>query len=98
MFLRFIAASLAFLTFAYADTLILKSGSTIQGNYAGGDTRHVKIVVGDHVETYTLDEVSRLEFGSGASRTYSATPPPLPPPSPEPATRTERRYSETPPP
>ena len=49
MFVRLALASLAFLTFAYADTLILKSGATIQGNYAGGDTRHVKIVVGDHI-------------------------------------------------
>jgi hypothetical protein len=96
MFLRVIAASLAFLTFAYADTLILKSGATVQGNYAGGDTRHVKIVVGDHVETYALDEVSRLEFGGGASRSYSATP--ATSSVSEPPVRTERRYAETPPP
>lgn len=91
MLLRTTAVSLAFLTFACADTLILKSGATIQGNYAGGDTRHVKIVVGDHVETYGLDEVSKLEFGSGASRSYSGSTA-----APDSGLRTERRYTETP--
>ena len=89
MFLRLAAASAAFMAFGLADTLILKSGTTIQGNYAGGDTRHVKIVVGDHVESYSLDEVSRLEFGGG-SQAYQRTSD-LPP-------RTEGRYVETPPP
>ncbi|MGH9648499.1 MAG: hypothetical protein ACRD4E_16975 [Bryobacteraceae bacterium] len=77
----------------FADTLILRSGASVQGNYAGGDTRHVKMVVGDHVESYPLDEVARLEFGSdhprasnSADRQYDAppaTPPPVstPPPS-----------------
>lgn len=101
MFPRVIAASLAVVALACADTLILKSGATVQGNYAGGDTRHVKIVVGDHVETYALDEVSRLEFGGGSSRSSSAAPynaaSQTPPPS-EPPLRSERRYSEAPPP
>lgn len=94
MLSRVVAASFAFLTFAYADTLTLKSGATVQGNYAGGDTRHVKIVVGDHVETYALDEVSRLEFGSGPSRSYSSSPSPAASAAPP---RSEPRYSEAPP-
>jgi hypothetical protein len=95
MVLRLATASLAFLTFALADTLILKSGATIQGNYAGGDTRHVKIVVGDHVETYSLDEVSRLEFGGGGAKSYNPAPAATPS---EPGLRSERRYTEPPPP
>ncbi|MGI8744970.1 MAG: hypothetical protein ACR2NN_20850 [Bryobacteraceae bacterium] len=99
MFLRLTAACFALMTFGFADTLVLKSGTTIQGNYAGGDTRHVKIVVGDHVETYSLDEVARLEFhGNARTETrYTETPPP-PPPATQPDYRTERRYEETPPP
>lgn len=91
MFFRIAAASAALMTFGFADTLILKSGTTIQGNYAGGDTRHVKIVVGDHVESYSLDEVSRMEFGGGAQGYQRSAPPP------EPAIRTEGRYTEPPP-
>ena len=110
MFLRIAAASAALITFGFADTLILKSGATIQGNYAGGDTRHVKIVVGDHVESYALDEVSRLEFGA-AGQAYQRTsdlpartegryaePPPPPSTSSDSGFRTERRYPEPPPP
>jgi hypothetical protein len=94
MTVRLAVIVLAFLTLTYADTLILKSGATIQGNYAGGDTRHVKIVVGDHVETYALEEVSRLEFGGGAPKNYNAATPSIA----EPAIKTERRYAETQPP
>lgn len=99
MFLRSTAAFLAVMAFGFADTLVLKSGATIQGNYAGGDTRHVKIVVGDHVETYALDEVARLEF-HGNARASEAPPPRSLDARAEPRydTRAEPRYSETPPP
>ncbi len=92
MFLRIAAASAALMSLGWADTLILKSGTTIQGNYAGGDTRHIKIVVGDHVESYSLDEVSRLELGGGGQG-YERNAVPS-----DPAIRTEGRYVETPPP
>ena len=92
MFLRIAAASAALMTIGFADTLILKSGTTIQGNYAGGDTRHVKIVVGDHVESYALDEVSRFEFGGGAQG-YQRNEPPT-----NPANRADGHYTEAPPP
>lgn len=98
MFFRIVAASAALMTFGFADTLILRSGTTIQGNYAGGDTRHVKIVVGDHVESYSLDEVSRMEFGGGAQGYQRSAPPPEPNTSPDAGFRTERKYVETPPP
>ncbi len=114
MFLRIAAIAAAVITFGFADTLILKSGTTIQGNYAGGDTRHIKIVVGDHVESYSLDEVSRLEFGGAAQGfersavpsdpairgegRYVETPPPPPGNSSDSGFRTERKYVEAPPP
>src|ERR1700694_4859261 len=94
MLFRVALAIAAFVTFACADTLVLRSGATVRGNYAGGDTRHVKIVVGDHVETYALDEVSRLEFGGGAPKNYNAATPSIA----EPVIKTERRYAEAPPP
>ena len=68
MLFRFVLATAALVTLGFGDTLVLRNGATVQGNYAGGDTRHVKIVVGDHVETYALEEVARLEFGGNGSR------------------------------
>lgn len=55
--------SLSLIPLAFADTVYLRSGAAIQGSYAGGDTRQIKIVVGDRIETYRIEEVSRLEFG-----------------------------------
>lgn len=67
----------------FGDTLYLRSGATIQGNYAGGDTRQVKFLVGDRVETYRIGEVQRVEFGGGtdnppADNAAVSTPPPPP--------------------
>jgi hypothetical protein len=74
MLLRLVVSFCALLSFAFADTIYLRSGATIQGNYAGGDTRQVKMMVGDHVETYSIEEVLRLEFGGAPA------PAPTPPP------------------
>ena len=79
MFLRYTLLAGAFLTMSLADTVYLRSGTSVQGSYAGGDTRQIRIVVGDHVETYQIEEVSRLEFGGrsdAASRGVQSTPPP----------------------
>ena len=83
MFLRLTAFSCGFLGLACADTLYLRSGATVQGNYAGGDTRQIKIVVGDHVETYRLGEVLRMEFsGNGEASSGNYAPPPASTPPP----------------
>ncbi len=77
MFLRIIpratALACALATFSFADTLYLRSGATVQGNFAGGDTRQVKILVGDHIETYQIEEVQRFEFGL-QNRSASSAP------------------------
>lgn len=63
-----------------ADTLTLRSGRVINGQYLGGDARHLRMAVGDHVDTFDVDEVGSIEFGSSA-RT-DAPPPPAPAPPP----------------
>jgi hypothetical protein len=65
MSIRFSAILLGLAGCCLADTLILRDGSTVRGDYAGGDTRHVRIMVGGQVQTYDLDQVSRLEFSGG---------------------------------
>jgi hypothetical protein len=86
--LIFLAGALAGLSFS--DTLLLRSGSSVNGRYAGGDTRQIKMLVGDHVETYQLEEVTRIEFGSGGERLSERgavrsdrNDAPLPPPPPD---------------
>jgi len=48
-----------------ADILTLRSGQVVRGEYVGGDARHVKMAVGDRVDTYSVDDVSDLQFGGG---------------------------------
>lgn len=58
-----------------ADTLTLRSGQVVRGEYLGGDARHVRMAVGDRVETYSIEELADLQFGatqkfSGDRRDY----------------------------
>src|SRR5579884_535750 len=75
----------------YADMLTLRNGTTVQGTYAGGDTRSIKMLVGDHVQVYQVGEVTNLVFGDtgGDQSAYAAPQAPAypqatstPPPSP----------------
>jgi hypothetical protein len=50
-----------------ADTITLKNGQVIRGNYLGGSPREIKVEVGDRVQTFDVSEVSRIEFTSGQS-------------------------------
>jgi hypothetical protein len=63
MFIRVSTVLIALATFGVADTLTLRSGDVIRGEYLGGDARHVKMAVGDRVETYSVEDVSDLSFG-----------------------------------
>ena len=65
MFLRITTVLLAIAAFAAADTLTLRNGQIVRGEYVGGDARHIKMAVGDRVETYNVDEISDLQFGGG---------------------------------
>lgn len=63
MFLRVSTVFVALATFGVADTLTLRSGQVVRGEYLGGDARHVKMAVDDRVETYSVEDVSDLSFG-----------------------------------
>jgi hypothetical protein len=62
-----VAASLA------ADTVTMRDGRTVQGEYLGGDTRRIRVAVGDRVETLNVDEVSEIKFGSPAPAASAAS-------------------------
>jgi len=65
MLLRVTAVFVAIASFCAADVLTLRSGQVVRGEYLGGDSRHVKMAVGDRVESYSVDEVTNLQFGGG---------------------------------
>ncbi len=50
-----------------ADTVTLKNGRVINGNYLGGSPRQIKVEVGDRIETFDISEVARIEFGGMSS-------------------------------
>jgi hypothetical protein len=56
---------LAIAALGVADSLTLRSGQIVRGEYLGGDARHIKMAVGDRVETYSVEDVSDLSFGGG---------------------------------
>ena len=65
MFLRVSTFLLAIAALSGADTLTLRSGQVVRGEYLGGDARHVKMAVDDRVETYSVEDVADLSFGGG---------------------------------
>ena len=65
MFLRVSTILIAIAALGAADTLTLRSGEVVRGQYLGGDARHVKMAVGDRVETYSIEDVADLSFGGG---------------------------------
>lgn len=83
-------------SFAFADTITLKSGRMIHGTYLGGSPRQVRIEVGDGIQNLDVSDIVRIEFGSAASapapvdqdrpvmRRADPPMPPDPPANPEP--------------
>jgi hypothetical protein len=60
------------------DTLVLRSGRSVEGTYLGGDSRKVRMAVGDSVESFSVDEISDIRFGSGGKPAAAATSTPAP--------------------
>jgi|SRR5579871_762489 len=69
MVLRFALPVLALAAFCWGDTLTLRTGQVVRGDYVGGDARHIRMAVGDRVDSYAVEDVDRLEFGGGGGRT-----------------------------
>ncbi len=65
MLLRVSTLVLAITTFCSADTLTLRSGRVVHGEYLGGDSRQIRMAVGERVDTFDVSDVSTLQFGGG---------------------------------
>jgi hypothetical protein len=72
-----VGIALALTTSAFADTVKLKNGKTLEGTYLGGSARQVRLEVGDQIQTFDVSDIDRIEFGGLAA--------PAPPPAPAPA-------------
>jgi hypothetical protein len=97
MLLRLTTIGLALVSLCAADTLTLRSGRVITGQYLGGDARHIRMAIGDHVDTFDVDDIGDLQFGGNAP----PAPPPQPPPPPADQGRYDRRdqgFAQQPPP
>jgi hypothetical protein len=82
MLRRLTTAALAVVSLCSADTLTLRSGRVITGQYLGGDARHIRMAVGDRVDTFNVEDVGDLQFGGDASQAPAPLPPPAPGPPP----------------
>jgi len=89
-----IALALALTATAFADTITMKDGRKVNGNYLGGSPRQVRIDTGDRVETLEVADIIRIEFGAteftARQSRPAPAPAPAPAPTPAPAPRNER--------
>jgi hypothetical protein len=60
---RFVAAVLAFASFGFADTITFRDGHTVTGSFLGGDSRTVRVAVGDRVENFSISDITTITFG-----------------------------------
>jgi len=93
---RLVAAAALVLSLSWADTLTLRNGRVVEGSYLGGDSRQIKMAVGDKVQSFAVADVVRLEFAS-LSTSDATTPAPTPPPAPAPPVASGLRTDRTPP-
>jgi len=81
MLLRQTTIVLAVVSLCSADTLTLRSGRVITGQFLGGDARHIRMAIGDRVDTFDTADVNDLEFSAGPRQdSYQGPPPQGPPP------------------
>jgi hypothetical protein len=72
MRLLHLGIALAIATAGFADTITLKNGRVIDGNYLGGSPRQVRMEAGGRIETFDVGDIVRIEFGGGAPPAASA--------------------------
>jgi len=87
---RLFAVFLLVLSIGLTDTLTLRSGRTVEGTFLGGDSRQVRLAVGDKIESFDIRDVSSIQFGAP----QAAPAPAAATVSPEPVSSTAPREAE----
>ncbi len=64
---RLLTSLLVSATLLSADTLVLRNGTRVDGNFLGGDSRSVRFAVGSQVNTYYLHDITSLQFSDSNS-------------------------------
>ncbi|HET8549733.1 MAG TPA: hypothetical protein VFL57_17110 [Bryobacteraceae bacterium] len=75
MLTRVLILAMAVAACAAADTLTLKSGRTVHGTYLGGDSRQIRMTVGDRVDTFAVADVEQIRFGDESGTAAASTAP-----------------------
>jgi len=74
------------LTAAFADQLTTRDGKVIEGTYLGGDSRQIRMAVGDNIETFSVSDVQSVQFGGTlAAKKAAVVTEPAAPATPSPA-------------
>jgi hypothetical protein len=92
--MRYLSIFLLLASFGLADTVTFRDGHTVTGSFLGGDSRTIRVAVGDRVETIRVADVDQISFGDSEQsfappvlrdrpeeRRAAAPPPPPPPPA-----------------
>ena len=74
--MRIVTLLLLLANLALADTIAFRDGHTVNGTYLGGDTRTVRVAMGDRVETYPISDVTNIWFDGSSANTSSPAPAP----------------------
>jgi hypothetical protein len=73
MIKRILVLLTAAATLSSADTLVLRNGNRVEGNYVGGDSRSLRFAIGNRVNNYSLNEIESIHFTGGPQGYAPAT-------------------------
>src|ERR1700726_5013523 len=61
--MRYLSVLLLLANAGWADTVVFRDGHTMNGSFLGGDSRNIRVAVGDRVETIGVADVDQIMFG-----------------------------------
>jgi hypothetical protein len=72
MRLLYLGIAFVLATAGLADTVTLRNGRVLNGNFLGGTPRQVRLDLGDRIETLDVGDILRIEFGGGVPAPVAA--------------------------
>ncbi len=79
---RVLLSFLAAAAMLAGDTVVLRNGSSVEGTFVGGDSRSIRIAVGNQINTYYVHDVESVRFSGPPEGPAAANYPPNPPNAP----------------